>query len=194
MITSVSGGFLVLDVRNEQKRTVRYFTLNLLDHQLTELPYENLTWWSSLEAYHNGVAFISEYLDQKDPTKKGTFLLGEEKEQIGLEQLPVLEQFPMHPYLYEDGTDYHQTVSSFLSLELPLSCEYLEHEENIILSYYLRSGKVFNRFLLVLKEGKKYLKETQDVGIKGFAAGAFFVLDGNVFYVKNGNEICIYPL
>lgn len=46
--------------------------------------------------------------------------------------------------------------------------------EQIMLSYYLRSGTGFERYLLILHNGKTLLKEKQDEQIKGFAPEAFF--------------------
>ncbi|MEM9337935.1 MAG: hypothetical protein AAGA66_04350 [Bacteroidota bacterium] len=195
IIPSMMGDGLLLDVRNEKKKTVKYVKLPLDNHRLKKLSIKELSWWSNVEFYDGEKeVFISEYQDQKDPTNKKYFRLGKQKVEIELNEVPIQQVSLLHPFLYEEGTPYHQTVASFLGLQLPLSCEYLEHEDHIIMSYYLRSGNAFDRFLLILKNGEKQLKEVQDLNINGFAAGAFFMLEEKVFYVKNRNEICIYPL
>lgn len=98
------------------------------------------------------------------------------------------------PVVYPPETDHHQTIGSFLGLQLPLPCEYLETTDHIIISYYLRCEKGFDRFLLVIKEEKKSHKIHQDHDMQGFASGAFFLLKGQLVFVKNRNEICFYTL
>lgn len=193
LITSLDGKFLVLDLRNEGEKTVKHVLMDVASLEEEYLPYEGIDWWSSLEAY-DGTCFISEYMDQNDPTHKKVYQLsGREKVEIDVARIPDLEVEIMSPYLYEVGTEYHQITSTFLSLSLPLSCEYLEFKGNIIMSYYIRSGKVYDRYILIIKEGKKVFKEKQDTGIAGFAAGAFFGLNNSIIFIKNRNEICIYP-
>lgn len=193
-IVSNNGGQLILDVRNEEKKSVEYFKLNLTDFELSLLDIVGPSWWSKMEFY-DGNLFISQYQDKNDPNNKKLYRLGEGN-RVEVPSLEVLgsELDLVRPSVYEPESEYFKTVSDFLGLELGCSCEYLEWSDKIILSYYLRSGKVFDRHLLVLHDGEKMLKELQDVEMKGFASSAFFVLNRKLFFVKNRNEIFVYSV
>ena len=139
--------------------------------------------------------FFIEYQDQQDPNQQKYFSFNwasERKEEIG--ELVGFQTEVVYPSIYEHGSAYYKTVRDFLSLDLPLACEYLEWNDKIIISYYLRSGNEFERNLLLLVKGTKEWKILQDEQIKGFSAGSFFVYEGQLIFVKNRNEVCIYTL
>lgn len=147
-----------------------------------------------MEAF-DGDLFTSVYQDKNDPNQKKFYqwkqnVCSEIEESV----IPKVDEWVTSPSIYEQGTEYHQTVANFLAVEIPCSCEYLEINKKIILSYYLRSSKQLDRHLLVLDDGKKALKVVQDDGMKGFAPGAFFTIENRLFFVKNRNEICVHTL
>ncbi|MEP0986862.1 hypothetical protein [Ekhidna sp.] len=181
-----------LEVRDEKVKTCGIWKVDLLKDDLEELEL-NFDWWSKLIGADNNQLYFVAYNDLNDPTKQSFFsigLLSGEKEEI--EQIPEIETFFNHPNIYEYGTEYFKTVADFLSLELPLSCEYLEWNNKIIISYYLRSDNGFDRFLLLLRDGKKEWKIQQDSQMKGFAPGSFFVHNDQIIFIKDRNEVCVY--
>lgn len=193
-IVSSESGDLILDVRDIEKQTVQYFKLSLESCEVTALQIGGGSWWSKMEAF-DGTLFTSEYQDKNDPNRKTYFKwLDKGKADVSHGEIPAIAVDAIKPSIYELGTPYHKTVSNFLSLEIPCSCEYLEIGNKIIMSYYLRSGKKLDRFLLLLEDGKKVIKEVQDSGVHGFAPGAFFAIDDKLLFVKNRNEICIHTL
>ncbi|MEP1097213.1 MAG: hypothetical protein ABJG78_19010 [Cyclobacteriaceae bacterium] len=193
-IVSNDGGMLILDVRDEEKKLVEYFKLDLADFELSSLNIDGGSWWSKMESY-DGNLFISQYQDKNDPNNKKLYRLeADNRDEVTTAGTLSPELDVVRPSVYEPGSEYFKIVGDFLGLELGCSCEYLEWSDKIILSYYLRSGKVFDRHLLVLHKDKKVLKELQDVEMKGFASGAFFVLNNKLFFVKNRNEIFIYSV
>lgn len=193
-IISENQDELVFDIRNEQKQSVRYFKLDLNSLELTSLEAAETTWWSTIERY-DGMLYVSEYQDKSDPNRKRLFSYsGEGRVASTASEEPVHFEKVLQPSIYELGTAYFDKVAQFLGLDLPCSCEYLQVEDKIIISYYLRFGKDFERYLLLLDAGKKALKELLDEKMKGFAPGAFFVLRNRLCFIRNRNEICIYHL
>ncbi len=190
-LVSNDGSCLVLDVRDEDTKAVEYFHLNLENLDLFWIKNESATWWSAMEAYDDQL-FLSEYGNKNDPNIKKFYRMenGHRKE-ISAREVPRSDAGITIPFVYEPGSDYFKTVVDFLGLELPCACEYLEFEKKIILCYYLRSGKEFERYLLVLEDGKKVSKELLDTRMKGFASGSFFVLNGMLIFIKNRNEIFV---
>ncbi len=185
--------FLILDVRNEVEKSIEYYKLSLDSLQLTSIAQAG-SWWSMIETFDKQL-FISEYQDEKDPNNKKFYRVDPaDKIEVSLREIPYSENAIIQPSIYEPGSEYFKTVGEFLGLELPCACEYLEIDRKIILSYYLRSGKEFERYLLLLEEGKKVFKELQDTQMKGFASGSFFVVNGLLIFIKNRNEIFVYAI
>lgn len=189
---------LILDVRDVEKQLVSYFQLNLDSLKRNKLPLENAGWWSNLIAADTEWLYLKKYIDRNDPNSQINVRVpinsqnGNQWEEV--EQVPTFNNQITYPSLYENGTEYHKMVSSFLGLELPLSCEYLEWNDKIIISYYLRSGNAFDRFLLLLDNGKKEWKLHQDQKMKGFSPESFFVFNNELIFIKDLNEVCIYTL
>lgn len=193
-ILSNTGASLILDVRDSESKSIKYCLLNLETFEYSLLKTPEVSWWSMLEAFDASL-YISEYQDTNDPNNKKFYRL-EKSEQIEIEEteIPLNEKAPIQPTIFEPESSYFNTVSDFLSLELACSSEYLEFNNKIIMSYYLRSDKTLDRHLLVLADGKKIIKEVQDNEMAGFASGAFFVHDNKLFFVKGRNEIFIYAI
>ena len=96
------------------------------------------------------------------------------------------------PFYFSPGSEGMDLVQQFLDSEPSgLGCEYLEEGNYIIISYYVRSttGTNFSRMLLVLNGDDELYHEVQDVSLDGFAAGAFFVWNGLLIFIKNGKQI-----
>lgn len=190
-----SDSSLILDVRNTEKQTINYFQLDIDTHKLEKLSVANSEWWTKLISIDSSALYLTKYVDRNDPNAQvylKAFLAGGELSEV--QEIPDSSIDVSYPLVYELGTEHHKTVSDFLGLELPLSCEYFEWEQKIIISYYLRSGSEFDRFLLVLDNGKKEWKLHQDRKMKGFSPGAFFVHHDQLIFFKDLNEVCIYTL
>ncbi len=180
---------MYLDLRNEHSIELIQLNLNALTYSSKIVDH---TWWTKLTAVENGKLFFVEYLNQNDPNQIQKFSYDwENAEHAIIESFEVNEIF-IHPSVYEHGTDYHKTVAKFLSLELPLACEYLEWKEKIIISYYIRSGREFIRYLLLINDGEKVWKIQQDDQMKGFSPGSFFVFNDQLIFIKDRNEVCVY--
>ena len=144
-------------------------------------------YWEYFVAYEGEFLYSKKYEDKSDHTRSQLFrfhLKSKVKEEVA--DFPSGQPEDMlEPMLYELDSDYHKTIAEFLSLKLPLACEYLEKEGYIIISYYLRLEEGFDRYLLAIKDGKKRWKIRQDAGMKGFSSGSFFVMKNQLVFVKN---------
>ncbi|SNT37870.1 protein of unknown function [Ekhidna lutea] len=183
---------LYLDVRDVKNRTIQLVQIDLNELKAATQSVSN-SWWSQMmDVYEQEIYFVK-YEDQNDPANQSYF-----KMQWGDDTLSKVDAIPEKtpaiwpPNVYEQGTAYHKTVASFLALELPLSCEYLEWDDKIIISYYLRSGGGYDRYLLLLEGEEKKWKLKQDTAMKGFSPGAFFVFQDQLIFIKNRNEVCVY--
>ncbi|WP_370089647.1 hypothetical protein [Ekhidna sp.] len=184
---------IYLDVRGQQDQSIHVIEFDLISLKVTSKTFD-LAWWTQLIEVVDGNLYFVEYRDQNDPTNKKYFKLSwDDGNREGIEELPNLKKELKHPHIYEHGGSYHKTVADFLSMELPLSCEYLEWDDKIIISYYLRSGNGFDRFILLLQDGKKVWKVKQDEQMKGFSSGSFFVFQEQLIFIKDRNEVCVFP-
>ena len=155
----------------------------------------DIGWFEELVSMSGDYVYSIVYENQNDPSKYHFArhdLSNQRVEKVS--DIPELSFLGEEPFLYEYGTEFYRIIKKFLGLDLPLACEYYEKGENIIISYYLRLGEAFNRFLLFLKDGEKVWKIEQDKKMKGFSSGAFFVFYGQVIFVRDQNEICFYNL
>ncbi len=182
-----------MDVKELSNSGSKIIKLDLRDLAAEIRPWIGARWSQLVEAAGNDLSFI-EYLDKLDPTKFRFIQLDwETGETQSVEEFMHANRSTVnHPYIYEHGSDYFRTVMDFLSIDSPLSCEYLEWGDKIIISYYLRSVTKFERYLLLLKDGKKVWKVKQDEEMNGFSSGSFFVFQDQLIFIKDLNEVCIY--
>lgn len=94
-----------------------------------------------------------------------------------------------YPVYYAPGSRSYLTVMDFLNMESGIGCEYFEWQDYIIISYYRRLKTKFERKLLVLKGDVEIYHQVQDEDLKGFASGSFFVVNGLLVFIENGNQI-----
>ena len=186
---------LIIDYRDEQRKSVRVVALTVPEMNAKKLKVE-LSWWEKIICVVDDQLIAIKYLDQKNPSDHIFSAINVNTGEVTeMENAPPVVDHPVTtPFLYEQGTEYHQTVSDFLAIELPTSCEYLEWGNKIIVSYYLRSKIGFDRYLLFLSDSEKQWQISQDRDVKGFSDGAFFVYKDNLIFIKNRNEVCVYPM
>lgn len=95
-----------------------------------------------------------------------------------------------NPVFFSATSDNMKIVNDFLAIEPSgVGCEYLEIKNYIIISYYIRLDRKFERKLLVLKDDHELYHEVQDTDMAGYASGAFFLFNHLLVFIKNGNQI-----
>lgn len=188
---------MIVDLRSQQESCIQLARVHLKSLAV-ECFEVDIPEWSKLVHFHQNTAYYLHYVDAQDPNKQTLFGLDLEAgimdDSVKLPNSSEAKFSISLPHLYEQGTAYHDTVANFLSLDLPLSCEYLEWRDKIIISYYLRSGKAFERNLLLLTNGQKEWKLQQDEMMKGFSPESFFIYQNQLIFIRNKNEICLYDL
>ena len=96
----------------------------------------------------------------------------------------------LQPVFYEKGDDEFIPVQEYLTgIDLVLGAEYLEWKNYIIISYYQRFGKEFERKILIIKGNDEILHQTQDQEMKGYAPGAFFICNRYLIFVVEKNRL-----
>lgn len=104
----------------------------------------------------------------------------------------------IRPVQYAEGTAHFETVKTFLSRNLNLlpvtALEYLEHDAQIIISYYTAQDGLANDLLVVGDNGDVLLHEKLGEQLKGIGLDTFFMLSGCLFFVKNREELVSYFL
>ncbi|RED97499.1 uncharacterized protein DUF4905 [Marinoscillum furvescens DSM 4134] len=173
----VSGGYLLLeqytDPQNPTEKSLLVY--DAANHGLVNR-YEDFQF-----VKQEGNVVYGQSLKNQGETKSFT---------LEIVDVPKVNEDLDEPVYYAPGSDSHSLVFDFLSKESsPVGCEYFEINNYIIISYYERSDSKFDRMLLVLKSGEEILHDRIDSKMSGFAAGGFFIFDGLLVYVKNGNEI-----
>jgi hypothetical protein len=100
------------------------------------------------------------------------------------------------PEQYLDNNAYFSTVKTFLSRQFNLvpviALEYLEHDSNIVVSFYAQEAGLANYLLIISAEGELLLKEKLGDKLSGIGIDTFFVLSGCLIFVKNKIELHSY--
>jgi hypothetical protein len=114
---------------------------------------------------------------------------------------PFVDSSLKKPVQYVEGTEYFDTVRTFLSNQLNLQAdsalEYLETDRFIFVSFYSKSGNAASlaNFLLVLSlGGDVLLRETIGEEVTGIGLDTFFLLEDFLFFVKNKSELVSYRI
>ncbi len=192
MVYDNEGSKLIIDSRDEKTREIQLLELEIDPLNCKSIPVK-LSWYERLLAIIDNELYAVKYEDQNDPSQfsfqKLNIISGAKSV---VKSVPSFEVNLTEPSFFDVGTKHHKTVSEFLSIDLVFPCEYLEIENNIIISYYLRSEKGLDRFLLCIRDGENVWRIRQDHQMNGFASGAFFASNRRLFFVKERNEVCIY--
>ncbi|GAB4237138.1 MAG: hypothetical protein Tsb0034_12110 [Ekhidna sp.] len=194
LLVSDEGDKLLIDCRKQASKSIQLYLLDICSLKKEKMNIE-IQWEEKPVGLGSDSLYLISYEDANDPNSfRYCSVNTNTGERKFIPEFSSNAPLVAEPFVYEHGSAYHKTVEKFLSMELPLSCEYHECGDKIIISYYLRSGKNYNRFLLCIEGGVKRWKVMQDTAMKGFAPGAFFVKDERVIFVKDQHEVCLFPI
>lgn len=109
------------------------------------------------------------------------------------------QNFPViRPFQYDEGTAHFDTVRDFLSSRLGISpvisIEYLEMEDLIIVSVFLKEQGLANYLYAFDANGEILIQENLGEQLSGMALDTFFVFSGCLIFVKNKNELISYKI
>jgi hypothetical protein len=159
-----------------------------------------MIWW------HNGFSLTvanKQYvkgIDAKLPAKETVLDLFTGKPvQTGDFDLEASQNFPViRPFQYEQGTVHFDTVRHFLQTRLGIepvaTIEYLEFEDLIIMSVFLKDQELANYLYGFNTSGELLLEEKLGENLKGVGLDTFFILSRHLIFVKNKNELKSYKI
>lgn len=109
------------------------------------------------------------------------------------------QNFPViRPFQYDEGTAYFDTVKNFLHSRLgilPVTIiEYLEIEDYIIVSVFLKEAGLANYLYVLDVDGEIVISQKLGEDLKGIGLDTFFVFSGHLIFVKNKNELLSYSI
>lgn len=114
------------------------------------------------------------------------------------ENIATEARLPSAPVQYLEGSNHFDTVRTFLERKLNLKAvaalEYLEYNEQILISYYVTEKDLANYLIVLDQSGSVRLHEKLDEHLKGIGLDTFFVLSGCLIFVKNREELVSYFL
>ena len=104
----------------------------------------------------------------------------------------------IRPQQYLEGHSYFETIKTFFNQKFNLlpttALEYLEHGQLIFISCYFQEIELANYLFILSSDGNLLLKEKLDEHPKGIGLDTFFILSGNVFFVKNKTDLVSYKI
>lgn len=193
-LRAVEGDILLLtlytDTNNPDKKSVLAY----------DVVKNNIAWW------YNGFSITSVNsdfvvgVDAKFPEKESFLELSTGKALPHVDfHLGDSQNFPViRPFQYEEGTAHFDTVKDFLSSRLGISpvasIEYLEIEDLIIVSVFLKDEGLANYLYAFDANGEVLIHEKLGEDLKGVALDTFFLYSGYLIYVKNKNELISYKI
>lgn len=113
--------------------------------------------------------------------------------------LAVSQNFPViRPFQYEQGTGHFDTVRDFLASRLKITpvitIEYLECEELIFASVFVKEQDLANYLYVFDSGGNVLLDEKLGKDLKGVGLDTFFIFSGHLIFVKNKSELISYKI
>ena len=99
-----------------------------------------------------------------------------------------------HPLHYVEGTAAFDSVSRYLSVIMSAepfgACDYLEHKDRTIVSFFEKQNDTINNQLVIFdNEGNVIYQELIDSDLKGLASDTFFIAGEALIFVKNRNQL-----
>ena len=161
---------------------------------------KQMIWWHNGFSLRLANARYVRGIDARFPGKETVLdLLTGKPVQTDELDLEDSQNFPViRPFQYEEGTGHFDTVSHFLktrlSVEPVATIEYLEFEELIVMSVFLKDQELANYLYAFNTSGELLLEEKLGENLKGVGLDTFFVFSRNLMFVKNKTELKSYKI
>ncbi len=75
-----------------------------------------------------------------------------------------------------------------------LGAEYLELDDTICFTYYVKSGTLFDRYLCWIKKGQTQIHRCIDTKMRGLALESFITFQDRLIFVENRNKLVLYEM
>lgn len=178
------------DTNNPDKKSL--IAYHVLERQIM--------WWRNGFSLVEATARYARGSDAAFPAKETVLDLFTGKPvQTGDLDLEDSQNFPViRPFQYEESTGHFETVRHFLQSRLGISpvatIEYLEIEQLIIMSVFLKDGDLANYLYVFHTSGKLIMEEMLGEKLKGVGFDTFFIFAHHLIFVKNKNELKGYKI
>ena len=111
----------------------------------------------------------------------------------------VISTVSIFPLLYSEENTYYKTMKDFIEQHYQYRCvgplEYLEHKNNIFISFYiLENDTLINILLVIDDEGNCLLHDRLMEGAAGIGMSSFFISNNKLIYIKNKTSIALAEL
>lgn len=193
-LSAVSEDILAIESRTENQLFYSVFDL-VTGRLLSEIPARLLSPWYTLSGTADGRLILQHFESRQNPDQVKLFVFDFWKNTL-LNEIP---EAPPQP-IVQSPTFFHETSADFglfkqlIGPELVLGCEYQEVNTHVIISYYVRTGTSFCRFLLILTDGQEVYRDVQDEEMKGIALGSFFTFQNRLIFVRHTRELIIHEI
>lgn len=195
---------LVLELRDDARRQVRFSALNYLTGEfLWEQAALPEPWWVSLFDADEEKIFCRRFQTTSNPDDVVWMTLaladGKEVEPVERSRSQARPSNVILPSQYVQGHPYFDQVGAFLKAKLKTDAvsamEYLESGGLVFVSFYVASGKEFENHLAVFDEsGSMIWSEKLGGALPGIGLETFFLRDARLFFVKNKRELVVFQL
>lgn len=203
-IVPVPGkSLLVLEERHDVSRKV---TFSAWDYEQRKFAWHNKPaaepWWVNLSFVTPSHVWVKEFESTTNPDKTKWHALSiDTGEQVEIaEPETILHTNTLfHPFQFLAGEPDFETIKGFLKEKLGrealLGAEYREEYEHIFISYYHGAPAAFlNHLACFSKAGEMVWEEEIGMNLKGIGVNTFFLVSGNLFFVKNKTELVTYRI
>lgn len=193
-LRAVSGDILLLnvytDTNNPDKKSL--IAYHVLD--------KKIIWWQNDFSCTAVNALYVRGLDQKFSGKEtlldvftGKPVAAVDFDLAGAQNFPVIR-----PFQYEEGSAHFDTVRQFLQTRMGIApvatIDYLEYDQLIILSVFLKNEGLANYLYGFDADGKLLIEEKLGEKLKGVGMDTFFIFLQHLIFVKNKNELRTYKI
>ena len=198
---SESGRLIILELRDEQKKKVKYslVDLELMTCQFVELP--GVTWLTSIFSISDEEVIFQQYKSTDNPEVEYYTSLTFSSSVItnfnSKPEIGNLNTIVKSPSFYPGTSEYFKTFELFVYGSIgkeiiKTGVEYLEWNSDIIISFYCQEEGLANYLLVVNQNKNKRLVECLGTDLKGIGRDTFCVVNNKLIFVKNKKELNIY--
>lgn len=191
---AVSGDILLLDVYTDtnnpdKKSLVAYHVLE-----------KKIIWWRNDFSYSAVNRLYVKGLDQRIAGKETILDVFTGKPVSAVDfDLADSQNFPViRPFQYEEGSAHFDTVRQFLQTRMGIvpvaTIDYLEYNELIFLSVFLKNEGLANYLYGFNSDGQLLIEEKLGENLKGVGMDTFFIFLQHLILVKNKNELRTYKI
>lgn len=159
-----------------------------------EKPATTLSAWHSLQGLDEKGLIVQHFESRQNPDRVRYLHYDLYTDQLNGETTPSTDDSIEAPIIFRAGSPGFDTFIRLLGHRAVLACEYLEHGDTIIVSYYVQESDRFDRHLLVLKNGEEVYHQLQDAEMQGFAPGSFFTYQNHLIFVRHTHELNLYEI